>query len=79
MEYISCQIQKFILSPWPAYTVDFKHYCEIRTLLWGPGIVNEGNKITKNELFPEDGTDFFRVTVKNYYLLIFVDYMEVCL
>lgn len=63
----------------PVYILNFENYCGIRTLLWDPGIVNEGNKITKNDPFPEDGTDFFRVTVKNYYLLIFVDYMEVCL
>ena len=59
--------------------MDFENYCGIRTLLWDPGVVTEGNKITKNDLFPEDGPDFFRFTVKNYYLLIFVDYMEVCL
>ncbi len=63
----------------PAYIVEFEHYCGIRVLLWDPGIVTEGNKITKNELFPEDGIDFSRFTVMNDYLLIFADYMEVFL
>jgi len=61
-------------------------YPGIRKSLRNPGIIlefrhgkPEVNKIIDNELFPEDGIDFFRFAVKNDYLLIFTDYMEVCL
>lgn len=59
--------------------MESEHYYGTRVSLWDPGRVTEGYKITKNELFPEDGIDFSRFTVMNDYLLIFLDYMEVCL